>query len=471
MENNFKPEHIVLSKLLERKEFIEYSYGRSMGNPYEVQRQASQLPDPALNIEEGEHVKKALMKHSEKMALSLNKDGIFTIEPHNDKEYKVSLNNDAVVSKANFKELVKIGSTPAPRWSYHSTQFNKNNMIVRKDRMPDLFEINRKTLKYKQEDLKTILENRLAGTYSKKFDQGKTWNEGGIGDALGSWESKQPAIDPTPAPTVTAPTEPWSQQQLDKGLQESFDKHDHKAMDDWLTKGAEVDYQFGKYLEIAAGKGDLETVQLLTKHNASLHNLEGDMTKWPAYEEFNDYLDDMRNGALHMAARGGHTEVVAHLLDSGAKIDEQSAYGGFALKAASENGHIDTVKLLVDRGADVNLQKGAALNNSAAHGHFNVATYLLDHGAHADDLSKSIHPDKDKQAQISAFLAEYNKQLNVPQPEKQNSHKSWMEEQAAKAMEAHKLQQGTMHRSSGFGPAIENKQQDNQTIRRSHGFS
>lgn len=453
MEINFKPEHIVLSKLLEKEEFFRYiKYTRDIGSPYEAQNEASKLESPILNDEQNEHVKKSLMVHSEKMALSLNKDGVFTVESRNEKEYKVSLNSDAVISKANYKELVKIGSKPTAHWSYLSTRFDKNDMIIRKDRMPDLFEINRKTLKYKQEDLKTILENRLAGTYSKKFDEGKTWNEGGIGESLGTWETKQPALEPTPAPTVTAPApmETWTQQQLDKGLQESFDKRDHKGMDDWLTKGADVDYQFGKYLEIAAGKGDLETVQLLTKHSASLQNLEGDMAKWPAYEEFNDYLDDMRNGALLMAARGGHSEVVAHLLDSGAKIDEQSAYGGFALKAASENGHMDTVELLVDRGADVNLEQGAALKNSAEHGHYEVATYLLDHGAKQEGIAHGYPPEKKKQ--IEAFLTDYNaRQTDTQAPmtlTPEEKHAEFIQHQKALAMQ--RQQQHTMKRSHGF---------------------
>jgi ankyrin repeat protein len=53
--------------------------------------------------------------------------------------------------------------------------------------------------------------------------------------------------------------------------------------------------------------------------------------------------------ALHFAVSGGHAELVALLLNHGARADTTSRFGTSALQTAVERGHVEIVKLLVDR--------------------------------------------------------------------------------------------------------------------------
>ena len=66
--------------------------------------------------------------------------------------------------------------------------------------------------------------------------------------------------------------------------------------------------------------------------------------------------------ALLLAARDGHREAVAALLDGGAKINQPSeADQSTPLVLAIINGHFDLAKYLVERGADPNLASAAGL--------------------------------------------------------------------------------------------------------------
>jgi ankyrin repeat protein len=58
---------------------------------------------------------------------------------------------------------------------------------------------------------------------------------------------------------------------------------------------------------------------------------------------------------LMYAARQGNMSAASALVDSGAKLNEQSADGSTALLLAAINGHFDLAKMLVERGADVNI--------------------------------------------------------------------------------------------------------------------
>jgi len=81
--------------------------------------------------------------------------------------------------------------------------------------------------------------------------------------------------------------------------------------------------------------GDLEAVKTFLKTNSVHQQQEG-------------------RPALHFAADYGHTEVIACLLDAGAKIDEKDKHGITPLLAAIWEGHTSAVELLVKRGADIN---------------------------------------------------------------------------------------------------------------------
>ena len=128
---------------------------------------------------------------------------------------------------------------------------------------------------------------------------------------------------------------------------------------------------FGK----AALDGDLATVkQALTKADAA------------------NQADPDGRTPLMLAAFNGHNEIVALLLDSGAKIDSRDETGRTALMYASSGPNDPTVALLLKRGAGLNLVDGdahwSALMFAAAEGQSDVARRLLAAGADPTLLDK-----------------------------------------------------------------------------------
>ncbi len=54
---------------------------------------------------------------------------------------------------------------------------------------------------------------------------------------------------------------------------------------------------------------------------------------------------------LHLAAKGGHRNVVEFLISKGAKIDISNDWGDYPIHIAASNGHVDVIKILLDAGA------------------------------------------------------------------------------------------------------------------------
>lgn len=90
-------------------------------------------------------------------------------------------------------------------------------------------------------------------------------------------------------------------------------------------------------IHTAAAAGDLEKVKALLAENSEL--LES--------------LDDNGRTALHLAALGGHAEVMDFLLVNGANPDAADKQGLTPLFFAGYRGHADIVERLLDAGADV----------------------------------------------------------------------------------------------------------------------
>jgi ankyrin repeat protein len=64
--------------------------------------------------------------------------------------------------------------------------------------------------------------------------------------------------------------------------------------------------------------------------------------------------DDAGLTPLHLATSSCHTNVVALLLDKGARIDSAEKDGATPLHFAAQEGCLDAVRLLLDRDANVN---------------------------------------------------------------------------------------------------------------------
>ncbi|XP_043088851.1 transient receptor potential cation channel, subfamily N, member 1 isoform X3 [Puntigrus tetrazona] len=119
---------------------------------------------------------------------------------------------------------------------------------------------------------------------------------------------------------------------------------------------------------IAADKGSLAVIKELL-----LFNQGGPVT-----------LNNKANGLcpLHLAAAGGHTEVVKVLLDSGASVTEEDTSGYTPLHLAALSGHENVVRLLlnspgVQADAETNIQGSSPLHLAAQSGHTAVVGLLL----------------------------------------------------------------------------------------------
>ena len=91
---------------------------------------------------------------------------------------------------------------------------------------------------------------------------------------------------------------------------------------------------------------------------------------------------------MRLAAKNGHTDCVALLLDRGAAVDKADNDGRTPLHGASEEGHESTARLLLDHGAAVNKAdnygRTPLYGASQGRGHESTARLLLDHGANVD---------------------------------------------------------------------------------------
>jgi hypothetical protein len=92
--------------------------------------------------------------------------------------------------------------------------------------------------------------------------------------------------------------------------------------------------------------------------------------------------------ALHYAARGGHEEMVAFLLEKGAQAANRDDGDATLLMLACENGHVGVVKMLVQHTGGDGLEERdtdgrTALHYAAGGGHGEVVAFLLGKGAQA----------------------------------------------------------------------------------------
>jgi ankyrin repeat protein len=134
----------------------------------------------------------------------------------------------------------------------------------------------------------------------------------------------------------------------------------------------------------ACAMGRLEVAKQLIAHGANVN-----------YEECSRF-------PLLDAASSGYKDIVAMLLDNGAKINKREEYGDTALKSASNDGQVEVVKLLIARGADVNLACTAGespLMMAALSKQTDVVDVLVANGANvkAKDINGKTAVDRGKE--------------------------------------------------------------------------
>ena len=90
------------------------------------------------------------------------------------------------------------------------------------------------------------------------------------------------------------------------------------------------------------------------------------------------------NTPLHLAARGGHEEIVKVLLDQpSVEVDAKDNSGKTALHFACSEGHRKVCQILLNFGADVkaiSADKTTPLHSAILNGHSEVARVILKRG-------------------------------------------------------------------------------------------
>ena len=131
-------------------------------------------------------------------------------------------------------------------------------------------------------------------------------------------------------------------------------------------------------LQLAAGKGQLQTVQLLLDSGAGPNDPPAHMHGRTALQ-------------ATAACEIPNMELVKHLLVHGAVINAAPvASGGItALQGAAIRGHINIAQMLIENGAEVNalpaLKDGrTAIEGAAEHGQLDIVQMLLNAGATGD---------------------------------------------------------------------------------------
>ena len=152
---------------------------------------------------------------------------------------------------------------------------------------------------------------------------------------------------------------------------------DTRQLSTLLARGIDpdtVDAQGNSLLILAAREGHTDTVASLLQYRAKLgwRNLAGDSALMLAVLKGHEAVVDLllEAGApvehdgwapLHYAAFEGRLAILDKLLARGAKIDALTPNRATALMLAARNGHIDTVRRLLRAGADTALKNDRGL--------------------------------------------------------------------------------------------------------------
>jgi len=98
---------------------------------------------------------------------------------------------------------------------------------------------------------------------------------------------------------------------------------------------------------------------------------------------------------LHIAAHGGHSDIIKHLIDAGADVTAKIPTGSTPLYLAARNGFAGCVKVILERSLHLRKVPDSVLCAAASNGHVEVVRVLLEDGrcnidARTDDGSTAL---------------------------------------------------------------------------------
>lgn len=100
---------------------------------------------------------------------------------------------------------------------------------------------------------------------------------------------------------------------------------------------------------------------------------------------------DELNGAMLLAAEGGHAAALESLLKKGGRVDVRSEWANTPLLRAVPYGHVEVAALLLKNGADVNAKNelyNTPLHMAAARNNAEMATLLINSGARVNAINE-----------------------------------------------------------------------------------